>query len=308
MKESTRQLLEDELRSGNYAYETLTNPENFFEFINKQKDFKQLFELYLVSEFDDIDTFFTTFCHKQLQDLEFYKFIIDHTDDFRITAKVLEDNAFSSPEYLLLRDISRATSKVVGQLYSKGIVESKQAFIDIVLRIAGKGNLLEIGSGQDLPLTSLIFARELGHISSMDKFYPYWSSLDFFRKMGINATSGFFDENTNISAFQTITSQHACHGAVAVIDRLANNGGEQIYFQEMCDCPSTAEDDKMTNLLSHLRRKDSNLKSIAIKRTQLGQTECHVNGLDNDDGLLHTFVTNSPMHVDDIAQIICDRY
>lgn len=309
MKESTRLLLEEEIKSGKYAYEKLKNPEDYFEFIKNHKDFGSLFEIYLAEEFGDVESFFQTFSHKDTQQLEFFHFLKDHVDELKITSQVLEDNFMDSAERLLIRDVSKATSKVTSYLYTKGIIETKQSFVDMALEIAGKeGNLLEIGSGADLPITSLLFARELGEVSSMDKFGEHWSSLDFFKKMGVNATSKYFDKNTDISGFQTIVSQKACGGAISVIDRLANNGGEQVYFQQLCDCESPSSEDKMKNLLDWLWTKDRGMKSFSVKSTPTGQKELHVNGLDNDNGLRVTYVTNSPMDIDDIAEIISENY
>ena len=64
----------------------------------------------------------------------------------------------------------------------------------------------------------------------------------------------------------------------------------------------------MKNLLDWLFTKDKGMKSFAIKTTPTGQKELHINGLDNDIGLRETYVTNSSMHIDDIAQIINERY
>ena len=309
MKESTRLLLEEELKTGKYAYETAQTHANFFEFVKTHKSFRQLFDIYLTEEFDDVDDFFRTFTHKSTQQLEFYNFILEHAREFKITSQILEENFVDSVEFLLLKDVAQAVKKVIGKLGLRGTVESKQPFIDIALGIAGKeGKLLEIGSGADLPITSLLFARELGKVASMDKFGDYWSSLDFFKKMGVEATGKYFDKNTDISGFQTIVSQKACGGAISVIDRLANNGGEQVYFQQLCDCESPSSEDKMKNLLDWLWTKDRGMKSFSVKSTPTGQKELHVNGLDNDNGLRVTYVTNSPMDIDDIAEIISENY
>ena len=309
MKESTRLLLEEEIKSGKYAYDIVVNPNSFLEMTRKQDRFRNLFEMYLKGEFDDVNIFLKTFCHTYLDKLEFFQFLNSHIDDFRITEQVLAENSMDNPEYLLRRDVERATSRVTSRLYERGLVNMYQQYVNIALGVVGKeGDLLEVGSGGAMPISSLLFARELGKVTSLDEFSAYWNDCGFLNNMGIDTRSEMFNENTDITGYNAIVSRKACGGAISVIDKLANNGGEQVYFQQLCDCESPSKEDKMKNLLDWLSSKDQGMKSFSVKRNPLGQLELYINWLDNDNGLAETYVTNSPMHVDDIAQIINDRY
>jgi len=306
MKEKTKARLEMELKSGNYSYE-VKNPRDFMEFIRRKK-VSDLFEIYLCEEFDNVDDFFATFTHKSGSDLEFYRFIMSHVDDFEISDKVLKENGFEKPEFLLHRDTVNAVSKAISTIYIPGEISEKQKFVDMAKSLTRKGKVLEVGSGVILPVTSLQFARDLGEVTSMDKFSDRWTSLDFFRKMKINPIEGYFTMDTPIGDYDTIVGQEACSAIIPIVNRLGNSDNQD-YFLQVCDC-GCPNQGSLYDFLNYLKSKDKRLKSVATKSEPGTNKIIYTTDGSPTHKIDRLFVTNSSMHQDDVLEKvseICSR-
>lgn len=302
MKIETQKRLEEELKSGKYCYETLKSL-SYLDFL-KKKDVNRLFEIYLQEEIDSVDELFEAFTHKHIEKLEFYQFVMSHIDDFKISSEVLTEQAIETPEQLLRNDVARATGKIISTLFMKGFIDGKQKFVDMAKAITRNGRVLEVGSGTSLPISSLLFARDLGEVASMDHFNNNWDSLDFFKKLNVNAISEYFTKDTNIEDYDTIVGQHPCDAIIPIVERLANSD-ERDYFIDMCDC--AAPSGGLNEFVAYLSGKDSRLQSVAIKRQPLTRKyEYHLNGVpDNCLSSDTVYITNSTMHPDDIlAKVI----
>lgn len=304
MKENTRLRLEEELRNGKYLYNyDILNSPDFLEFFEGNGTLRRLFEIYLEEEIDDVDTFFKIFTNKSGREIDFYHFIMSHIDDFQISKKYLEE-VDTTPEEVLSHDAIMASKKVIGAL-PKGYVRNKQKFVNIAKSIIRSGRMLEVGSGTDIPVSSMLFAKELGEISSMDKFHNHWSCLDFFKKLKINAIDGFFTNDTDIKNYDVIVGQHPCDAIIPIVEKLGNSD-EKEYFIEMCDCASPSGG--MSGFLMYLKNKDKRLQSVLVKNNHLTkQYEYYLNSLPFMSYSDTLYITNAAMHPDDILAKVVEE-
>lgn len=291
MKLSTEEKLYKEIDSGEYDF---TLP------LNKMKSLSFLLDIYLSEEFDDVDSFFDYFIRYDTRDLEFYTYLMENIDKFNITPKVLQASGRDSAKDLLSMDIMCELRKITRNC-DKFTLRDRKRFTNIVENIFNGKNLLDIGSGRDLPVSSLFFARDLGKVSSMDEFRWYWKTTNFFKKMNIDIKDEFFFENTDISPYNTLVGQAPCTAIIPVVKRCANSEGKE-YFIELCDCCSPRNG--MEGLVDYLKEKDKNLKCLVIKRDRSSNKEYCV----RKDEMLGegdiVYATNSSMPENDLLEIV----
>ena len=261
------------------------------------KSMNRLFEIYLEEEIGSAKELIERFENKGGREIEFYDFVMSHIDDFKIDSKLLQET-YSSPEEIISQNSIMASKRVVANL-TRANIRGKQKFVDMAKAITGGGRVLEVGSGTDLPVTSILLAKDLGEVTTMDYFHNHWSSLDFFHKIKVNAKHEYFREGTSVEGIDTVVGQHPCEAIIPVV------GKPVTYFIEACDC--AAPQSSMNEFLDYLRTKDSKLKSVTITRNPVGRRFDYL--LNSNNPLSRysdqVFITNADMHPDDIlAKIV----
>ena len=294
MKESTKNRLMDELRSGQYCYNASARNPKYLD---------QLFEIYLEEEIDSASQFINTFNVSSCRDLEFYKFVLDNIDAFKINSLVLRQHASNSAEELLAYDAAFAINRHTRHL-QKYDIKNRQKFVDITDAVVGDGRLLDVGSGGELPLSSLLFARDRGKITSMDNFCLYWRSLGFLKKIGVDAKSEYLTDETDLSAYDVIVGQRPCSAINPIVTKCANSD-EKEYFIEMCDCASPKGG--MEGFVNYLKEKDERLKSIMLKKIDRNTFIYGVNNVSGATSTHTVYITNSEKHPDDILEIVAEN-
>lgn len=292
MKESTRLRLEEELKSGQYCYSA-----NF----RNPKYIDQLFEIYLEEEVDNVDQFLDTFNVKSCRDLEFYQFVMQNIDYFKINNFVLRQHGSKSAEDLVAYDTAFAINRHTRHL-QKFEIRNRKKFVNIASEVTRDGYLLDVGGGGDLPVSSLLFADKLGEISAMDNFMSYWKNLGFLKKMNVQAKSEYFSDETDITAYDRLVGQRPCSAIIPIVKKCANSDDKE-YFIEMCDCASPRKG--MMGFVEYLKEKDGRLKSIMVKYVHGGRVFL-ANDVTDATSSDTIYITNSDKHVDDILATVVD--
>lgn len=295
MKNSTRLLLERELQSGMYRYNVGINP---------VKTISQLFEIYLEEEINSVTHLLETFESKSLNELDFYKFVLDHVEDFGIDSSVIKDYCAIDARNLLINEMGSAIHLRTRYL-NKYMLRDKQKFVNIANNIVRPGKLLDVGSGAEFPVSSILFAKERGSVSSMDKFETYWKSLGFLKKLGVEAKSEYFGDKTDVSPYDIIVGQKPCSAINHIVNKCADSDKKE-YFIEMCDCESPRNG--MEGFVEYLKEKDSRLQSIVVKPTDNSKKIYLPNVMSGITGRDIVYITNSDKNINDLVEIVMDNY
>lgn len=293
MKNSTKQLLESELQSGMYRFNVGIRP---------IKSISQLFEMYLEEEMDSVDQLLETYRSRNLRESDFYKFVIEHFEDFQIDSSVLKTYCTSNAMSILSNELSNAMyrrTKYLGMF----LMKDKKDFVKLTNKIVRPGHLLDVGSGTEMPVSSLLFARDRGCIASMDKFKTNWTDLGFLKKMGIDAKSEYFSDETDCSSYDVIVGQSPCSAISHIVNKCANSD-EKEYFIRMCDCASPRNG--MEGFVEYLKEKDSRLQSIMIKSTDSGKIYLP-NNVSGATGRDTVYISNTDKHIDDLMEIVIEN-
>lgn len=116
---------------------------------------------------------------------------------------------------------SATTSKIVKQFVGtvKDILPSKDM------------NLLDVGSGQ-IPYSSILFAKDLGEVTSMDK--KFIVSIDGLRNFGVNAREEMFNVNTPIDQYDMVVGCTPCSAIDSMV--YVCHKYKKPYYIVTCDC------------------------------------------------------------------------
>ena len=295
MKKTTEIILDRELRSGKYYYGDNSGVGLKFD---------ELFTKYIMSEFDSVDDFYKAFNVSSVRDCEFYKFVFGYTNEFGISKKALKESGYDSPELLVGQDLAMVLRGVI--INNRGL-KNIEKFVNMALGVTSGGMLLDVGSGTIMPDSSLVFAKNLGEVYSMDKFYL--DDLNRFEKLGVHLLNEYFDNNTDISRFDRIVTKAGCTAIKPIVEQCANQDSKE-YFIEMCDCCSPRNG--LTGFVEYLKEKDKSLRHFVVRQEYdmenywyKKEKQFFINKVGElVKGEDTVYVTNSSKHNDDIKDII----
>lgn len=291
MKGTTYLKLQEELCSGDYSYKDK-------RFGVKTMD--HLFDAYLCAEFEDIQSFLDYFSLTHLKQSDFYEFVIENLEYFGVDDQALKDSCLKNPRDLITSDLNRCFGKVSKNCQPSNIVKH-QKFVDIVKNVIVGKHLLDVGSGTDLPMSSLLFAKDFGKLSSMDKFRYDWQSTEIFKKFNIELIDKFFYDLTPIDSFDTIVGERPCSAIIPIVTKCADEKDKE-YFIELCGCSSPQNG--LSGLIEYLKEKDKNFRAFIVKKgNQQSNKYCENNSMYINDYDI-VYGTNSEKSSSEILNVI----
>lgn len=211
----------------------------------------KLFKIYTSYEIKNYDDFFLKDHHR-----DFVNFVVENINMF---------NGFGTGENEILTEedkqsISRFASSTCAQLnlvISKFFApyrHSQENFVKKVEDILGtsRPKILEIGSGK-VPYSSLLLAKDLGHIDSMDRFILSDESL---KNMNVEPHDQYFEMETNIKDFDMVIGNKPCSAISAIVTNCSAT--KKPYFIELCGCDAPHQD--IDNWYELLKEQDKNIQ------------------------------------------------
>lgn len=233
MKTKTYMALKQELLNHEYS-------------IDGEYSVDRLYNIYCIEEITSIDSLLKS--HN-----EFIAFLRMHKDKFNLNtqaAQVLYD--------FHIREINRRFLLVCSKYFDSNRKDVEN-FVTIANRIIGDKNtrVLEVGSGK-IPYSSILLARDIKDVSSMDRFEI---PLETLKNLNVNGINDYFRTDTDISNVDFIIGQQACSAIEPVVVKCGMTGTP--YFMELCGCEAPTVD--ACSWENYLRKYDKNIKFKYVK-------------------------------------------
>ena len=217
--------------------------------ISGDYDVMQLFKIYTTCEL-------TSFTDIYKDHKKFLHFVHDHINLFSEVTRNEKNEIIKEDVESIIR-MARYLSLKLNSLHSKyfeSYRREQEDFVNTVEKMIGnsKINLLEVGSGS-IPYSSILLAKDMGQISSMDQFLMSKASL---KQLNINAIEKHFDNDTDISTYDFIVGQKPCSAIGEIVRKCGKT--KTPYYLQLCTCKAPSH--TLASWEGYLRMLDPNIK------------------------------------------------
>jgi len=297
MKQTTKEILQQGLESGLYAYDVEKSNYSMLS---------RLYVKYLEEEVDSVDRLIHMVSTENENYRELTDFLLSNAESFKISKEILELRHETNPTKVLERDIIKTVFQY--RIYQMAL-KNAQKFVNITSGVITGSRLLEVGSGAQMPISTLLFSKTFQGMGTMDKFSTYWSSRKMFQNLGINTINEYFDNNTDINQYDILVGSAPCSAITPMVEQCAKKeNSDKEYFIQMCSCYSPRNG--LTGFVEYLKEKDNRLKCFVFRPSyeDIIKKEFFIA---NDEELYewdNVYITNSSKHQDDIMSVIHDNF
>lgn len=211
---------------------------------------EHLFKVYTSTEITCYNDFF------HIGKTEFREFVEENISDFKGLNKDTSGN-ISKEDLRAVKQLAQHVSSYLGIVNSKYMDyyrRGQEEYVKLVEHYLGtyKPKTLEVGSGK-VPYSSMMLARDLNEITSMDRFVV---SDETLKCMDINPIDDYFSPGTNVSEFDFVTGNKPCSAIEPLVSSCVF--AKKPYLIKLCPCD--APNQKLENWSAVLKKYDKNIK------------------------------------------------
>lgn len=211
---------------------------------------EHLFKVYTTTEITNYGDFFN------ISKTDFREFVEENIGDF---AGITRDSngKISNEDFRVVKQLAQQISAYLGVINSKHMDyyrRGQEDYVRLVEHYLGnyKPNTLEVGSGK-IPYSSILLARILGGITSMDKFVV---SDETLRSIDINPEDSYFKAGTDVSEYDFVTGNKPCSAIEPIVSSCVV--AKKPYIIKLCPCD--APNQKLENWPRILKKYDKHIK------------------------------------------------
>ena len=297
MKQSTKDYLISELGTGNYQYSVEGN----------RTRLNDLYRKYLEAESDSVDRFVSLNVIETGHCEDYKDFMLQNTNLFNISDDIVEIRKHKYPDKQAIDTITAESileKDIISSIHNYRIylwnLEWARDFVSIVNGVVESEHILDVGSGNKIPLSSLLLTKYYDKVSSMDSFSRFWKDISVFKKLGVDVIDEYFTIDTDITPYDAIVGSAPCGAIKPIVESCAETDDKE-YMIFMCDCCSPRNG--LTGFVEYLRDKDSRLSAFSVRRQdEKGKKKEVVRVQDEElrEWWDEVYITNSTKHQDDI--------